>query len=143
MKGPKKGRNVTENLDLKMSGCKKNERERIHRLHFIGNDGRNEGRTDFCKHLRISSLQTKRIFLHHGLKFRKLKQLTTIVTPQTLLAWHRKLVAKKYDSSEKGRVGRPASQESIKELVIRLAKENPGWRYTSVRGALLNLGHDI
>ena len=72
----------------------------------------------------------------------KLKEIAAIVTPQTLLAWHRRLIAKKYDSSSK-RVGRPRTQVSITELIVRLAQENRTWGYSSNDGALLNLGHDV
>lgn len=67
-----------------------------------------------------------------------------LVTPQTLLAWHRKLIAKKYDSSGKRRkVGRPPTKDEIRHLVIRIAEENRSWGYTRIRGALANLGHEI
>ena len=47
------------------------------------------------------------------------------VTPATLLAWHRKLAARKYDTSGRRRPGRPPTAQPIARLVIRLAKENP------------------
>jgi hypothetical protein len=49
------------------------------------------------------------------------------VTPATLLAWHRKLAAKKYDTSRQRAPGRPPTVRSIARLVVRLAKENPGY----------------
>ena len=49
------------------------------------------------------------------------------VTPATLLAWHRKLAARKYDTSKRRRPGRSATVRSIARLVVRLAKENPLW----------------
>ena len=76
------------------------------------------------------------------LKFGKLKEIASVVTPQTLFAWHRKLVAKKYDSSE-SRIGRPRTTVDVAGLVVKFAKENSGWGYGSIEGALLNLGHDI
>src|SRR5882672_4438531 len=48
------------------------------------------------------------------------------VTPTTLLAWHRKLAAKKYDTSRQRKPGRPPTARSIARLAVRLAKENPG-----------------
>ena len=62
------------------------------------------------------------------------------VTPATLLAWHRKLVAKKYDTSGRRRPGRPPATPSIKRLVLRLARENPLWGHRRIQGELLNLG---
>ena len=74
----------------------------------------------------------------------RLKEIAGLVTPQTLLAWHRKLIAKKYDSSGKRRgVGRPRTKDEIRGLVVKMAEENPGWGYTRLRGALANLGHEI
>jgi putative transposase len=78
------------------------------------------------------------------IKFGRLKEIANLVTPQTLLTWHRRLIAKKYDSSNiRRKVGRPPTVEEIRQLVLRLAEENRGWGYTRIRGALANLGHEI
>src|SRR5690606_33710912 len=66
-----------------------------------------------------------------------------IVRPSTILAWFRKLVARKYDSSQVRRPGRPRKANQIRELVLRLAAENPGWGYTKIRDALRELKIDI
>jgi putative transposase len=62
------------------------------------------------------------------------------VTPGTLLAWHRGLVARKYDTSKRRRPGRPPTVPSIARLVVRLAKENPLWGYRRIHGELMKLG---
>jgi len=62
------------------------------------------------------------------------------VTPATLLAWHRKLAAKKYDTSRRRARGRPPTVRSIARLVVRLAKENPLWGYRRIHGELTKLG---
>ena len=62
------------------------------------------------------------------------------VTPATLLAWHRKLAAMKYDSSKRRKPGRPPTVPSIARLVVRLAKENPLWGYRRIQGELTKLG---
>ena len=62
------------------------------------------------------------------------------VTPETLLAWHRKLAAKKYDTSRQRAPGRPPTVRSIARLVVRLAKENPRWGYRRIHGELTKLG---
>ena len=62
------------------------------------------------------------------------------VTPATLLAWHRKLAAKKYDTSRRRKPGRPPTFPSIARLVVRLAKENPRWGYRRIHGELTKLG---
>jgi putative transposase len=70
-----------------------------------------------------------------------LAQVATVVTPETLLAWHRKLVAKKYDGSAKRTPGRPRSAKELADLVVRIAEENRQWGYRRIQGALSNLGH--
>jgi len=59
---------------------------------------------------------------------RALQELTTIVTPDTILRWHRQLVAKKWDYSDKRKsVGRPRIRQVIVDLILRFAKDNPRW----------------
>jgi putative transposase len=73
-----------------------------------------------------------------------LMELTTIVTPDTILRWHRKLVAQKWDYSEKRKsVGRPRIRQVIVDLILRFAKENPDWGYDRIQGALANVGYHI
>ena len=62
------------------------------------------------------------------------------VTPATLLAWHRKLAASKYDTSRRRRPGRPPTIPSIARLVVRRAKENPLWGHRRIHGELTKLG---
>jgi putative transposase len=65
------------------------------------------------------------------------------VTPATLLAWHRRLAARKYDTSKRRRPGRPPTIASIAHLTIRLAHENPLWGYRRIHGELAKLGLNI
>jgi putative transposase len=65
------------------------------------------------------------------------------VTPATLLAWHRRLAARKYDTSKRRRPGRPPTIASIARLTIRLAHENPLWGYRRIHGELAKLGLNI
>jgi len=59
-----------------------------------------------------------------------LGEVATIVKPDTILAWHRKLVAQKFNGSEQRKsVGRPRVDKEIEDLVIQMAKENRGWGY--------------
>ena len=74
---------------------------------------------------------------------RTLRGLATIVTPDTLLRWYRQLVAEKYDGSARRAPGRPRTPAQLAALVVRMAKENSGWGYTRIRGALQNLGHTV
>jgi putative transposase len=65
------------------------------------------------------------------------------VTPATLLAWHRRLAARKYDTSKRRRPGRPPTTRSVARLAVRLAEENPLWGYRRVHGELAKLGVTI
>jgi putative transposase len=74
----------------------------------------------------------------------RLKELATLVTPETLLRWYRHLIAQKFDGSQQRRpLGRPRVTEEVEQLVIRMAEENPTWGYRRIQGALANLGHHI
>jgi transposase len=65
------------------------------------------------------------------------------VTPATLLAWHRRLAERKYDTSKRRKPGRPSAARSVARLVVRLAKENPLWGYRRIHGELVKLGVTI
>jgi len=78
-----------------------------------------------------------------GLGRKLLREFATIVTPETLLAWHRKLIAHKYDGTAERRLGRPRKADEIETLVVRLAEENRDWGYRRIQGTLSNLGHEI
>jgi len=70
-----------------------------------------------------------------------LQPVARIVKPDTILAWYRKLAAEKFDSSKQRRSpGRPRISREIENLVVRLARENSGWGYDRIVGALANLG---
>jgi putative transposase len=65
-----------------------------------------------------------------------------LVTPQTLLRWHRCLVADAWTYPRRGR-GRPPLDEDIQQLIVRLARETPRWGYQRIQGELLRLGIQI
>ena len=94
--------------------------------------------------LRLTDAQRRRLAVRgHKLGRRVLTQVAGIVTPDTILRWYRRLIAKKYDGSARRRRGRPMTRQDVAELVVRMAVDNPRWGYTRIRGALSNLGHTI
>jgi putative transposase len=96
------------------------------------------------KRLRFNDDQRRRLAVRaRKLGWRMLQEVSTIVTPSTLLAWHRRLIAKKYDGSKQGGPGRPRTKEEIQQLVVRMATENRDWGYRRIQGALANLGHEV
>ncbi len=73
-----------------------------------------------------------------------LEEIATIVKPATILAWHRKLVAQKFDGSEQRKsVGRLRVDKELEDLVVKMAKENRSWGYDRIAGALADLGYEI
>jgi len=96
------------------------------------------------KRLRFSDEQRRRLAAKAKAIGRTvLETLDSIVTPDTLLRWYRRLIARKYDGSGRRGPGRPRTCAAFAELVLRMARENPTWGYTRLRGALANLGHEL
>ena len=96
------------------------------------------------RRLRFSDDQRRRVAVKDkGLGRKLLAEMATIVTPETLLAWHRKLIAVKYDGSQKRGLGRPHMAGEFEALVVRLAEENRAWGYRWIQGALSHLGHEL
>src|ERR1035438_849779 len=73
-----------------------------------------------------------------------LQQVACIVKPDTILAWYRRLIARKFDGSKlRGVRGRPPIAPEVEALIVRFARENSGWGYDRIVGALVNLGHAV
>ena len=95
------------------------------------------------KRLRLDDSERRRLAeLGHRLGRPLLGKVATIVTPDTILRWHRELVARKWTYAAV-RVRPRGVQARIRALVIRMATENPTWGYTRIQGALKNLGHQV
>jgi putative transposase len=73
---------------------------------------------------------------------RTLRDIATIATPDTLLRWHRQLIARKWMYGRTS-VNRRQVLVEIRRLVVRMAEENPTWGYTRIQGALKNVGHRV
>ena len=97
------------------------------------------------KRILLNDDQRRRLAVKGKILGRKrLEEVGTLFTPDTILRWHRKLVAAKHDYSDRRRrIGRPPLPEEVVLLVLRMANENVSWGYDKIAGAVQNLGHAI
>src|SRR5580698_4574308 len=73
-----------------------------------------------------------------------LQQVACVAKPDTILAWYRRLIAHKFDGSKRRAApGRPPIAPQVEALIVRFARENSGWGYDRIVGALANLGHPV
>jgi hypothetical protein len=80
----------------------------------------------------------------HRLGRRVLGEVANVARPDAILAWYRKLVARKFDGSNARRsLGRPRIKPEVEQLIVRMAKENHDWGYDRIVGALANLGYKV
>src|SRR5258705_13943124 len=93
------------------------------------------------RRLRFTDAQRRRLARKaKPLGRQRLREISPIVTPDTLLRWYRELVAQKYDGSARRGPGRPRIDSEIQRWILEMAIDNPRWGYTRIRGALSNLG---
>lgn len=96
------------------------------------------------KRILLNVDQRRRLAVTGKVLGRKLlEQYGTLFTPDTILRWHRTLVAQKWDTSDNRKPGRPRIRQEIVELIVRFAKENPTWGYDRIQGVLSNVGYVI
>ncbi|MFT4515235.1 MAG: putative transposase [Planctomycetota bacterium] len=74
---------------------------------------------------------------------RLLDKVAAIVTPDTIMRWHRRLIAEHHTYPHKTRLGRPGLMKAIRELIVRMETENSGWGYLRIRGELKKVGHPV
>jgi putative transposase len=97
------------------------------------------------KRILLNDDQRRRLAVKGRVLGRKrLGEIGTLFTPDTILRWHRTLVAKQWDYTQRRKsVGRPRVRHEIVDLVLRFAREKGTWGYDKIQGALANLGHTI
>ncbi|MBK8977218.1 MAG: transposase [Planctomycetes bacterium] len=93
--------------------------------------------------LRLTDEQRRRLAVRgQALGRRLLASVASLVSPDTILAWHRRLIARKWTYARR-RVGRPGLLKEIRELVLRMSRDNPTWGYSRIQGELRKLGHQV
>ncbi len=96
------------------------------------------------RRLRFTDAQRLRLALKgKALGRRLLREFASIAAPETIFAWHRRLVLGKENRSRDQGPCRPRTAETIAELVLRMARENSTWGYARIQGALKNLGYEV
>jgi hypothetical protein len=97
------------------------------------------------RRLRLTNTDRRRLAaLAHPLGRKRLQDIATLATPDTLLRWYKRLIAQKFDGSmHRQQLGRPRVAEEVEQLIMRMAEENPTWGYRRIQGALANLGHQV
>ncbi len=94
--------------------------------------------------LRLNDDQRRRLAAKARLIGRKaLNSVATIVTPDTLMRWHHRLIAAKWTYPARKRPGRPGLMKKIKAHIVRMATENSSWGYTRIQGELKGVGHAV
>jgi len=98
------------------------------------------------KRILLNDDQRRRLAVKGKILGRKmLEEVGTLFTPDTILRWHRTLIAQKWDYSDRNtkKPGRPRIRQAIVDLILRFAAENPSWGYDRIQGALANVGYHI
>ena len=102
-------------------------------------------RSHLPKRLRLNDPQRSTLAeIGKRLGRKALSEIAIVAKPETILAWYRRLVAQKFDGSKQRKnIGRPPLSREVVDLVVRMAKENSGWGYDRIVGALSNLGYSV
>ena len=97
------------------------------------------------KRILLDDDQRRRLAVQGKFLGRKvLEEIGTIFTPDTILRWHRELIARKWDYSDKrGSMGRPSTTQEVIDLILKFARENTSWGYDRIADALANIGHKV
>ena len=120
------------------------EREQRNVIEFLREENRVLKRQLHGRRLQLCDDERRRLAaLGERLGRRVLAEVTSLVTPDTILRWHRELIARKWTHGSPRRRGRPGVQVEIRRLVVQMAIDNPSWGYTRIQGALKNLGHRV
>jgi len=119
-------------------------REQARAIEFLREENR-VLREQLGRRVRLDDGQRRRLAAKGApLGRRMLAAITTIVTPDSILRWHRQLIAANFThAATTKRVGRPGLMKAIREHIVRMAKENARWGYARIHGELRKLGHEV
>jgi hypothetical protein len=96
------------------------------------------------KRIILSDQQRRTLaVLARKISYKALSEICSVFSPDTLMKWHRELIAKKYDGSKCRKHGRPQISEELRNHIIKMAKKNRGWGYTRIQGQLKYLGYKV
>ena len=98
------------------------------------------------RRILLTDDQRRRLAVKGKLLGRKaLSEIGSVFSPETILCWHRELVARKWDYSarRKTSLGRPTIPQVVVDLVLRFARENPTWGYDRIADSLAVVGHTV
>ena len=120
-----------------------NQRQ-LHAIEYLREENRILREQLGDRRVRFNDDQRRRLAVRaKGLGRKLLAEVASLVTPDTLLAWHRKLIAEKYDGHNRRGTGRPRTRKEWQDLIVRMAEENRTWGYRRIQGAITNLGYTI
>jgi putative transposase len=118
-------------------------RHQHHVIEYLGEENRVLKEPVKGRRRRLTDDQRRRLAAKgRRLGRRVLRQVATIVTPDTIRRWHRQLIARTWTCTPT-RPGRPGIMPEIASLILRMAMENPAWGSTRIQGAFKNLGHGV
>src|SRR5262245_57928485 len=118
------------------------DRQEREALRYLIEENRVLRRQLGTQRLRLTDDDRRRLAVRaHRLGRQALEQVATLVTPDTLLRWHRQLIARKWTYARGP--SRRCVLADIRRLVVRMAEDNPTWGYTRIQWALKNLGHRV
>jgi len=120
------------------------DQELLARIEYLAAENRNL-KAQLKGQLKLSDAERVTLAeIGHRLGRKVLAEVATVARPETILAWYRKLVARKFDGSKARRSpGRPRIKREVEQLIVRMAKENDDWGYDRIVGALANLGYKV
>jgi len=129
-------------LSVIVAGVMNDQQQRV--IDYLKEENRELREQLGNKQIRLADSQRRRLaVLGKALGRKVLAEVCSIVTPDTIMRWHRKLIANKYNGSKARSLGRPRVMQEIRQLVVHFATENRLWGYERIEGELGKLGHRV